>query len=181
MWSVRVGSSELLHYGVKGMKWGVRKDPKTRKDAPGEARSKKLMLERIETIKREFPNAKRIDAAVNPDYGSTSSAKYVYSVLQPGGGYALYSEEEADAALQDAISLKDNKKLLGKYDFAGRITMDYIDRKTREAKKEKAKQNLKKMIAKGKRAVKKAIRKTVKAVQTFIDVGKEFVSALFKK
>lgn len=121
---------ELMHYGVKGMKWGVRRAQKKQAKANYKA-AKKSAGEKWR--KKETPIANKIDKALSDfDRGRSSRLDFenVNAKLtkQSGANYRQWQNERAKAK-------RDYKVAIGKN--AEKANAKYEKQKTRNANREK--------------------------------------------
>lgn len=184
-WSVRQNNLHkgvLFHYGVPGMRWGVRKgkDYSKKKDTYRQKAIKTKMQQRADTLMRDY-KSKRIDVVLNPSYAKSGKGdKYIYMVRDKNNldaSSAIYfSPEEAQEMVNEAT------KLPGKLDkLSQKVSIDAVDRKYRQYQKEKNKEELKKVVKKVTKAVKKAVGAAVATIKSYISSGASFIKSLFSK
>lgn len=96
--------NELYHYGIKGMKWGVRRAKKRAKKYldKHEKLSEKARKEYMNLSSIENPSKKQIKRYYNKE---TKSFKYLNKAFRQGDKI-----DEYEIKLQQAINLKNNKK-----------------------------------------------------------------------
>lgn len=75
--------SELKHYGALGMKWSVRKEDT--KDSRKDARTRRKMQERVDSLRANKLTNKRVEVMQNPKFVS-DGAEFVKNFFKKSDG-----------------------------------------------------------------------------------------------
>lgn len=94
---------ELSHYGVKGMKWGVRKDRSTKKGNASKGQLTKADRANIETAKKAKKNPGRVytfrTAGGKHDI-KLNGSEFIEAMLDDHGGTTVKAVRESNARLK---------------------------------------------------------------------------------
>lgn len=94
-----MNQNELLHYGVVGMKWGVRKDPYKAYSKAVNKRNK--LTQKAEKAKTEYTKAIiKSNSGVSSKYKKLQLKADKYQLKAEKKKYGLFTDEEKAALLQ---------------------------------------------------------------------------------
>lgn len=172
---------ELYHYGILGMKWGIRKNS----DLPSrnDRRAKDEMQSRADILNRDFKaSGKRVTVEQNPYWkegidpsGNKVDDRYIYVVRSSGGGSPIYYTEDEAQEMIDELT-----KLPGKLgNLIPGVTVEQVDKKYKEYQLKKKQHELEQIKIKVKRTLQKIGYKIAKAVGEAFEAGKEALGIIF--
>ena len=174
-----------MHYGVKGMRWGIRKDEDYSKkpDTSAQKKTKKLMDSRANRLNEDF-KLKRIDIVLSPSYSKSGQGdKYLYMVRDRKSansdandltGAVYFTPDQADE-LVDAVTQMPGPLVK----MNNNLTINDIDEKIKRLEKERRRKELERAINRTKKAIKIVAQKTFTAVKDFISAGVATIKKFF--
>ena len=84
---------ELFHYGVKGMKWGVRRDSSSSNNRPSRRERNRENDERVKALRSDLKSATEARSAAKKDY---REARSVHRKTKTSDSQAVKDQKKAD-------------------------------------------------------------------------------------